>query len=115
MNVSTETILSLQAYEFSLNASPSLGLTHGKLAAKVDELRSRLPGQILHAYDTRKRRFGAGSVVPIENGVCTGCCVMLSQRTLRLSYSQLIECEHCGRLVYSANRRRRVQFEVCAA
>lgn len=115
INSSTRALLSLQSYEFTPEGRAQREKRNGKASAKIRKLRSYLPIQILREYDHRKHHFGAGSVVPVENGICSGCRVVLSQQTLRISYHSLIECEHCGRLVYNKARPRRVCFEVCAA
>ena len=115
MNATTRTLLRLQSCEFRGNGHVLRGKEKHEMGAAVHRLRSRLSVQVLHEYDYRKRRFGKESVVPVEDSICSGCHIILSQQTLRLSYGRLIECEHCGRLVYNPGRRRRMHLEVCAA
>lgn len=111
MNTTTRNVLKLQSNEFSVRSVAP----NSKLARKLERLRACLSVQTLREYDHRKDHFGATSVVPIKEGICLGCCVSLSQRTLRLAYGRLTECEHCGRLVYNSARREKVHLEVCAA
>ena len=115
MNTTTKALLSLQSYEFRTEGKAQRAKVDSKAVATIMRLRAKLPMQVLHEYDYRKHHFGAYSVVPVENGICSGCQIMLSQRTLRASYHRLTECEHCGRLVYNSARPRRVRLEVCAA
>ena len=115
MNTPTRALLSLQSYEFPQNGKAQRDCNKRKAVRTILKLRSQLPIQILHQYDYRKPHFGGNSVVPVENGICSGCRVVLSQRTLRRSYQHLTECEHCGRLVFNRSRPRLLRLEVCAA
>lgn len=115
MNSFTKALLSLQSFEFPPNGKAQRVRNSRKAVSTVLRLRSHLPVQILREYDYRKHHFGANCVVPVENEICSGCRVVLSQRTLRTSYHRLTECEHCGRLVYNRSRPRRIRLEVCAA
>ena len=118
MNTTTKTLLSLQALEFQPGSEERRGengTVKGRAHKAIQRLRGRLSMQILHEYDYRKAHFGAQSVVPVEADCCSGCQVVLSRRTLRLAQGRLTECEHCGRLVYSIMRHRRLRMEFCAA
>lgn len=115
MNTATRTLLSLQSCEFSPAGTALVGSTPDKLTDEIQKLRRRLSVQLLHEYDLRKQHFGADSVVPVEHGLCTGCHVRVSQRTSRLAQDHLTECEHCGRLLFSNTRHKRIHIEICAA
>ena len=118
MNITTKTLLSLQALEFQPGSEERRGdngTAKGRAHKAIQRLRGRLSMQILHEYDYRKTHFGDMSVVPVEAECCSGCHVVLSRRTLRLAQGCLTECEHCGRLVYSLMRHRRLRLEICAA
>jgi predicted nucleic acid-binding Zn-ribbon protein len=118
MNATTKTLLSLQALEFPPRPEERRGHSEagdGRALRAIQRLRGRLSAQLLHEYDYRKLHFGAHSVVPVDEGCCSGCRVVLSRRTLRLAQGRLTECEHCGRLVYNLMRHRRLRLEFCAA
>ena len=115
MNRTAKNLLSLQSFEFDLESSRKSSPVREKKLSVIRKLRSRLSMQILHEYDYRKRRFGPESVVALEDGICTGCRVLVSQQTCQLSHYRPTECEHCGRLLYNASRRKRIHFQVCAA
>jgi predicted nucleic acid-binding Zn-ribbon protein len=115
MNTATRTLLSLQSCEFSPDGTAQAGNKPHKLSDEIQKLRRRLSIQILHEYDLRKQHFGGESVVAVEHGLCTGCHVRVSQRTTRLAQERLTECEHCGRLLFSNARRKRIHLEICAA
>lgn len=113
MNNTTRALLSLQALEFTETATSTKAPS--RLARAVSRLRGRVSKQILSRYDSRKRRYGANSVVPLKRGICTGCQVSVSRKTRTSSEKGLVECEHCGRLVYSTGRHRPLNLEVWAA
>lgn len=114
MNAKTKALVNLQELEFSpvTQGEPS---QEDPVSRSIEKLRSSLSIQVLREYDFRKQRYGAHCVVPLQNGMCTGCNVMLSLRTQRLARYHVIECEHCGRLLYNPERRRKLCIEVCAA
>ena len=78
----------------------------------IRRLRARVSAQVLKEYDIRKRRYGASSVVAIEGDICTGCQVHLSLKTQRQARYRVIECEHCGRLIYNPSRCQRLCIEI---
>jgi predicted nucleic acid-binding Zn-ribbon protein len=104
-------LLNLQSLEFGQTGNGT-SPTHLKT---IDKLRSDLSIQTLRHYDIKKQRYGESSLVPIVHGHCSGCNVNLSLRTLRASSTGVVECEHCGRLLYSASRHKRLFIEVVAA
>jgi predicted nucleic acid-binding Zn-ribbon protein len=70
---------------------------------------------VLEQYDFRKKRYGSKSVVPVKDGACSGCHVALSTHTQEIAKDHVVECEHCGRLLYNAERRKRLKLEIVAA
>ena len=115
MNTSTKHLLSLQACEFSPEIGRSADTADTRIMARIRKLRGRLSVQVLRQYDHRKVHFGPTSLVPVEDGICSGCRIYLSRRTLRTAFYRPVECEHCGRLVYNSERRRKMRLEICAA
>jgi len=113
MDTNMKALLNLQSLEFSSKMPPVRG--RNGLKQSIDRLRRILSIQVLREYDFRKRRYGASCVVPMDNGICTGCQVALSVRTRRLAKHHVTECEHCGRLLYNPERHRRMQVEIPAA
>ena len=114
MNKTTRTLLNLQALEFEPpRATPVDPDTPPIFWPAIQRLRSRVTAQVLREYDTRKRRFGAQSIVPIRKDSCTGCQVRLSVKTQRLARERVTECEHCARLIYNPSRsRQRLMLEL---
>jgi len=114
MNSATRALLNLQSLEFA-EAQPEHALVvGGGLSGAVSKLRARVSKQTLLRYDSRKRRYGAHSVVPMKRGICTGCRVAVSRATRKAAEQGLVECEHCGRLLYSTSHHRPLRLEVWA-
>ena len=109
----TKALLNLQTLEFSQDRQRRNGMS-GRRIASIKRLRADLSIQVLREYDFRKQRYGSRCVVPIERGICTGCQVTPSLQTNRAAQYQIVECEHCGRLLYNPERHRRLKIEVCA-
>jgi predicted nucleic acid-binding Zn-ribbon protein len=114
MNFKTKTLLNLQSLEFTPEEVPK-NKVHERLFRTIRRLRSGLSMQVLREYDFRKKRYGSRCVVPVRNGICTGCQIALSVRTRRMAKFRIMECEHCGRLLYNSERCRPLRLEVRAA
>jgi len=112
LNAMTRALLNLQTLEFE--PRPPIRRTRTARAGvpRIQRLRSRVSAQVLREYDSRKRRYGARSLVPIRKDSCTGCQVRLSLRTRRRALERVTECEHCARLLYNPSRRRRLVMEI---
>jgi predicted nucleic acid-binding Zn-ribbon protein len=110
MDTAAKTLVDLQSMEFPQSVEQQQDVA---FQTRLRRLRSRLTGDILHKYETRKRRYGATSVVPVRRGICTGCQVALCLKTRRNVDHGVTECEHCGRLLYSSStRRRKLRLEI---
>ncbi|MBN1868357.1 hypothetical protein JW916_13810 [Candidatus Sumerlaeota bacterium] len=112
MNATTQALLDLQVLEFAKETRNRIRRRRERACRAVARLRRRIPIQVLREYDTRKRRFGSNSLVPVEGDICSGCRVALSRRTLHDSSVRPTECEHCARLLYNPTRRRRLRLEI---
>jgi predicted nucleic acid-binding Zn-ribbon protein len=74
----------------------------GPTPAKIKEVRSRLPEQILSHHD-RMRIKGKRSVAVIrENWVCGGCFLVIpiGERAGILAQKDVYLCQTCGRFLY---------------
>lgn len=105
MENSIKKLVHLQTLEFKANGSR-------RKQTEIKNLRLDIAEPILRKYDTRKRRYGARSVVPIEGVVCSGCQMALTLGTRRRAHQQITECEHCARLVYNPTRIQRIRAEI---
>lgn len=81
------------------------------LEARLEELkqeRSELAGgieeDVLYRYERLFASKGDAAVVAVEHGVCTGCHMKVTTATAvrAKSGSELVSCEQCGRILYSA-------------
>jgi hypothetical protein len=115
LNAKFKALLKLQAVEFSQSNQGASKQEREKIEEKVEKLRSKITAQLLKEYDLRKQKFKGDCAVPLRSGVCSGCCISVSQRTLRLAEGRMTECEHCGRLVFNPARHKPLHVEVCAA
>ena len=115
LNAKFKALLKLQAVEFSQSNQDASKQEREKIEEKLEKLRSKISAQLLKEYDLRKQKFKGDCVVPLRSGVCSGCCISVSQRTLRLAEGRMTECEHCGRLVFNPARHKPLHVEVCAA
>lgn len=115
MNTNTKALLNLQSLEFNEAERQKEESVTQIFIESIKRLRSALSIQVLEKYDFRKQRYGSNSVVPVKDGACSGCHVELSSRTIRIAQNHIVECEHCGRLLYNPERRRRVKMEIVAA
>ena len=63
----------------------------------------KLDGTLLRQYERmRSSRIKANAVVPVINGVCQGCYMVVTKSLVAelLEGNSLITCEHCGRMLY---------------
>lgn len=110
MNDKAKDLIHLQNLEFAVREEKQQPVPN-KTAA-IDRLRSHINPQLLSQYDSRKRRYGGSAVVPIQGNACSGCRISLSLGTRRRAYTAITECEHCARLLYNPERRRRLKIEI---
>jgi predicted nucleic acid-binding Zn-ribbon protein len=110
MNHKAKALIDLQSLEFRMKQQRRQVVS--KHTAAIARLRSEVGPQLLHQYETRKRRYGATSVVPIRGELCSGCRISLCLGTRRRAYTVVTECEHCARLLYNPAKRRRLRIEI---
>ena len=89
-----QNLVKLQTLEFS-------AVKDRKAKASIEELRGRIPSQILGHYDRLVVR-GKKGIVPVQNSVCTGCHMRLPIGVITtLMHAQDIQlCDSCGRYLY---------------
>ena len=114
-NTNARSLLNLQTLEFTNEQAVEKQERTNVFIESIRRLRSSLSIQVLEQYDFRKQRYGSNSVVAVKDGACSGCHVELSVRTQSIAKEHVVECEHCGRLLYNPERRKRVKLEIVAA
>lgn len=67
---------------------------------QIELLRKEVHDSLLARYDKLKKRF-PNPVVPVKNGVCTGCFLKVSTGLMGKIKGQtdLLVCENCGRFI----------------
>jgi predicted nucleic acid-binding Zn-ribbon protein len=91
MNEPMQNLLKLQTLEFAAKQGENTKAT-------IEELRSKIPPQILGHYD-RLRARGKKGLAAVVNQVCTGCHMRLPLAVIMvLKHEQDIQlCDTCGR------------------
>lgn len=74
-----------------------LTLERENLAGAIDE-------DVIERYERLFASKGDAAVVAVEHGVCTGCHMKVTTQTAvrAKSGNELVSCEQCGRILYSA-------------
>lgn len=98
MNSRAQALVNLHLLEYS-------GKELTSKAGRIRALRIDAGHTLLAKYETRKKYYGAGSVVPLHGNCCSGCWVAQSQQTRLRAHDQVLECDHCGRLLYDPAKR----------
>ena len=103
MNKHIELLLRLEELVLQRQTRRQMGETspeRTELDARIDQLRRRLPGPVLSAFDHLARQY-ANTVVPVTGHACQACGLPLAPRSARSLHqlSQLIQCEGCGRFL----------------
>jgi predicted nucleic acid-binding Zn-ribbon protein len=104
----------LQSFDNRMDAMYKSGLPHPgegrKLTSKQRNLATERQGlvqginkRLLGTYERmRESRLKSSAVVPVVNGVCQGCYMVVTKSVvmeLRRG-EELILCEHCGRILF---------------
>ena len=73
-----------------------------ELDQEIEKLRRRLPPAVMSRYDRLARKY-ADPVSMLHGDVCHGCQQQISKRVAVLAgrSHEVIQCEHCGRLVFA--------------
>lgn len=71
---------------------------HAELAARIDE-------DVLNRFERLFQSKGDAAVVALEHEVCTGCHMKVTTQTAHRvrSGKEIVSCEQCGRILYSAS------------
>lgn len=79
-----------------------LALVIESLERQRYEFRTRLEAGLVELYDKLRGQKGSG-VASVEQGICQGCRISLSQAQLRqVRNGGLVQCGNCGRVLYLA-------------
>jgi predicted nucleic acid-binding Zn-ribbon protein len=73
------------------------------LASQRESLIEGISTRLLRAYERmRESRLKSSAVVPVVNGVCQGCYMVVTKSVImELKKSdELVLCEHCGRILF---------------
>lgn len=73
------------------------------LASQRENLSEGISTRVLRTYERmRQTRVKPNAVVPVVNGVCQGCYMVVTKSVIiELKRSdELILCEHCGRILF---------------
>jgi predicted nucleic acid-binding Zn-ribbon protein len=72
------------------------------LDERIDELRREMSDEVLLIYDRLARRHG-NTLTMISDGLGQGCRHNVSSRFAKLAAkpNQMLQCEHCGRLIFT--------------
>jgi len=72
--------------------------------SEVERCKLELPPQLIDRHEYLMKRYGAGAIVAIKNGCCTGCHVQIPSARKNKIDENIYACEHCGRLLYDEAR-----------
>ncbi len=69
--------------------------------AARQELAKKISPSLLARYENLRRSF-PNPVVPIKNGICTGCKLRVSGHTIERARNtdEIVTCENCSRILY---------------
>lgn len=73
------------------------------LANEREDLTRRISEPVLRTYERmRDSRMKSNAVVPVINGVCQGCYMVVTKSVVMelMKAGRLILCEHCGRILF---------------
>ncbi len=84
--------------------SAALAIQLESLTRERAELAGRIDEDVLDRYDRLFASKGNAAVVALEHEVCTGCHMKITAQTAHRVKSgrEIVSCEQCGRILYSA-------------
>jgi len=90
-------LLRLHDLEFGLDESQSSISERSR--AEIERCRSEIDPALLAKYEQLKRHYGVGSVVEVQDNICSGCRISLPKTAADRLKSGVVFCEHCGRIL----------------
>ncbi len=93
----------LKAFEAGMDAR--IAESQAKLDALMDTrsgVGSEVPRPVLERYEFIRRRLEHPVIVPVRDGICSGCCIAIPpQSFIELQSGQkILNCPNCQRLIY---------------
>jgi predicted nucleic acid-binding Zn-ribbon protein len=69
-------------------------------ASEIARCESEISFEIMKRYLIMEERYGSTAMVPLRNGICTGCYLhQPGSGGIELT-NQIYQCHYCGRLLY---------------
>jgi len=95
-----EMVALLRLHEMEFPPTDEMTQTRERTEVETRRCRSEMTPGLLARYEQLKKRYGAGALVEVENGTCSGCRVVLARRLLARLRNDPAFCDHCGRILY---------------
>ena len=78
--------------------------------AEIERCRAEIDPPLLAKYERLKVRYGMGALAAAEDGICPGCRISLPSSVAGRLKSGVTFCDHCGRILYDADRVFNLQY-----
>jgi uncharacterized protein len=84
--------------------SKALGAQQQGLEAERQKLAAQIDDDLLDQFERLFNSKGDAAIVAVEHGVCTGCHMKVTTATASRvkAGKEIVSCEQCGRILYSA-------------
>lgn len=69
-------------------------------ASEIARCESEISPEIMKRYQIMEERYGNTALVPLKNGICTGCYLHQPKSGGIELTGQIYQCHSCGRLLY---------------
>jgi len=92
-------VIAYFAMEFGLHEGQHLAADRAR--TEMERCRSEVDPALLARYDQLKECYGVRAIVEVQDHTCSGCRISLPKTAVNRLRSDVVLCDHCGRILYS--------------
>jgi predicted nucleic acid-binding Zn-ribbon protein len=105
-----ELVALVRLHEIEFGSSDDAGLSRERAELEIERCRLELSPALLARYEQLKKRYASGALIEVQDGICSGCRVVLPRTSANRLKSSTVSCDHCGRILYDPDSVYHFQY-----
>jgi predicted nucleic acid-binding Zn-ribbon protein len=105
-----ELVALVRLHEMEFESSDDGGLSRERAELEIGRCRLEISPALLARYEQLKKRYASSALIEVQNGICSGCRVVLARTSANRLKSGPVSCDHCGRILYDPDAVYHFQY-----